>query len=78
MQESMILPAVVSSFLEAMIIGAEVYQNLKKVIMEKYAKNATNVNNVDRFASNILENKEAPEVLRSALAKAGYTDQSQA
>ncbi|KAK7807833.1 hypothetical protein U0070_025007 [Myodes glareolus] len=35
MQGSMVFPAVVSSLLEAMIIGAEVYQNPKKVIKEK-------------------------------------------
>ncbi|CAO2602704.1 Eno1 [Lemmus lemmus] len=73
MQESMILPAVVSSVPEAMVIGKEVYQNLKKVIKEKYRKNATNVSNGDRFAPNIMENKEAMEVLKSAIAKAGHT-----
>ncbi|KAM7325458.1 hypothetical protein ACRRTK_015711 [Alexandromys fortis] len=74
MQESMILSAVVSSFPEAMVIGAEVYQNLKKVIKEKYRKSSINVSNEDiKFAPNTLENKEAPEVLKNAIAKASYT-----
>lgn len=74
MQESVILPAVVSSFPEAMVIRAEVYLNPKKVIKEKYSKSATNVSNEDvKFAPNTLENKEAPEVLKNAIAKASYT-----
>lgn len=74
MQESMILSAVVSSFPEAMVIGAEVYQNLKKVIKEKYRKSSINVSNENiKFAPNTLENKEAPEVLKNAIAKASYT-----
>lgn len=31
------------------------------------------MSNADRFAPNILENKEVPEVLKSAIAKASYT-----
>nr|P86210.1 RecName: Full=Alpha-enolase; AltName: Full=2-phospho-D-glycerate hydro-lyase; AltName: Full=Enolase 1; AltName: Full=Non-neural enolase; Short=NNE [Mesocricetus auratus] len=57
MQEFMILPVGASSFR----IGAEVYHNLK---------DATNVGDEGGFAPNILENKEALELL-----KAGYTDQ---
>ena len=73
MQESMILSAVVSSFPEAMLIGAEVYLNLKKVIREKYRKSPTSVSNEDiKFAPNTLENKEAPEVPKNAIAKASY------
>ena len=75
MQEFMILPVGASSFREAMRIGAEVYHNLKNVIKEKYRKDATNVGDEGGFASNILENKEALLLLKTAMAKAGYTDQ---
>lgn len=75
MQEFMILPVGASSFREAMRIGAEVYHNLKNVIKEKYGKDATNVGDEGGFAPNILENKEALELLKNAIGKAGYTDQ---
>ncbi|XP_039223500.1 alpha-enolase isoform X2 [Crotalus tigris] len=74
MQEFMILPVGAESFKEAMRIGAEVYHNLKNVIKEKYGKDATNVGDEGGFAPNILENKEALELLKNAISKAGYTD----
>ncbi|XP_041316178.1 alpha-enolase isoform X2 [Pyrgilauda ruficollis] len=74
MQEFMILPVGAESFKDAMRVGAEVYHNLKNVIKEKYGKDATNVGDEGGFAPNILENKEALELLKTAIAKAGYTD----
>ncbi|KAJ6658765.1 hypothetical protein lerEdw1_019686 [Lerista edwardsae] len=74
MQEFMILPVGAENFKEAMRIGAEVYHNLKNVIKEKYGKDATNVGDEGGFAPNILENKEALELLKNAISKAGYTD----
>lgn len=58
MQEFMILPIGASTFKEAMRIGAEVYHNLKNVIMKKYGQDATNVGDEGGFAPNILENME--------------------
>ncbi|XP_018584323.1 beta-enolase-like [Scleropages formosus] len=75
MQEFMILPVGASSFHEAMRIGAEVYHNLKGVIKDKYGKDATNVGDEGGFAPNILQNNEALELLKVAIAKAGYSDQ---
>uniref|UniRef100_A0A8C4RYA8 phosphopyruvate hydratase n=1 Tax=Erpetoichthys calabaricus TaxID=27687 RepID=A0A8C4RYA8_ERPCA len=76
MQEFMILPVGAGSFKEAMRIGAEVYHNLKNVIKDKYGKDATNVGDEGGFAPNILENKEGTlELLKSAIGKAGYSDQ---
>uniref|UniRef100_A0A8V0Z0S7 phosphopyruvate hydratase n=1 Tax=Gallus gallus TaxID=9031 RepID=A0A8V0Z0S7_CHICK len=74
MQEFMILPVGADNFKEAMRIGAEVYHNLKNVIKEKYGKDATNVGDEGGFAPNILENKEALELLKTAIGKAGYSD----
>lgn len=74
MQEFMILPIGASSFKEAMQIGVEVYHNLKSVIKKKYGQDATNVGDEGGFAPNIQENKEGLELLKTAIAKAGYTD----
>ncbi|KAL6086097.1 hypothetical protein STEG23_012694 [Scotinomys teguina] len=73
-EEFMILPVGASSFQEAMFIGAEVYHNLKNVIKEKYRDDATNVGDEGGFAPNILENREALELMKNAIRKAGYTD----
>jgi len=74
MQEFMILPVGASSFTEAMKMGAEVYHTLKNIIKEKYGQDATNVGDEGGFAPNIQENKEGLELLKAAIAKAGYAD----
>lgn len=74
MQEFMILPVGASSFHDAMRVGAEVYHSLKGVIKGKYGKDATNVGDEGGFAPNILDNHEALELLKAAIAQAGYTD----
>ncbi|KAG2682871.1 hypothetical protein I3843_10G004800 [Carya illinoinensis] len=76
MQEFMILPVGASSFKEAMKMGVEVYHNLKAVIKKKYGQDATNVGDEGGFAPNIQENKEGLELLKIAIAKAGYTSQN--
>ncbi|XP_061544392.1 enolase 1b, (alpha) isoform X2 [Phycodurus eques] len=75
MQEFMILPVGAGTFRDAMRIGAEVYHNLKNVIKKKYGQDATNVGDEGGFAPNILENQEALELIKEAIAKAGYTDE---
>ncbi|KAL0338573.1 UNVERIFIED_CONTAM: Enolase [Sesamum angustifolium] len=67
MQEFMILPVGASSFKEAMKMGVEA------VIKKKYGQDATNVGDEGGFAPNIQENKEGLELLKTAIAKAGYT-----
>jgi len=74
MQEFMILPIGASSFREAMRMGAEVYHHLKAIIKEKYGQDATNVGDEGGFAPNIQNNKEGLELLKAAIAKAGYND----
>ncbi|KAI3972400.1 hypothetical protein MKW92_009362 [Papaver armeniacum] len=68
----MILPVGAKSFKEAMKMGVEVYHNLKSVIKKKYGQDATNVGDECGFAPNIQENKEGLELLKTAIAKAGY------
>ncbi|GER45396.1 enolase [Striga asiatica] len=65
--EFMILPVGASSFKEAMKMGVEA------VIKKKYGQDATNVGDEGGFAPNIQENKEGLELLKTAIAKAGYT-----
>jgi enolase len=74
MQEFMILPVGASSFSEAMRMGTEIYHNLKGIINQKYGQDATNVGDEGGFAPNIQSNKEGLELLKQAIAKAGYTD----
>ncbi|XP_030453768.1 enolase [Syzygium oleosum] len=73
MQEFMIFPVGAGSFKEAMKMGVEVYHHLKAVIKKKYGQDATNVGDEGGFAPNIQENKEGLELLKTAIAKAGYT-----
>jgi len=73
MQEFMILPVGATSFSDAMKMGVEVYHNLKSVISKKYGQDATNVGDEGGFAPNIQSNEEGLELVREAIAKAGYT-----
>lgn len=73
MQEFMILPTGAASFTDAMKIGSEVYHHLKKVINAKFGLDATAVGDEGGFAPNILNNKDALNLIQDAIAKAGYT-----
>jgi len=75
MQEFMLLPVGASSFSEAMRMGSEIYHHLKSVIKKKYGQDACNVGDEGGFAPNILENKEALELIKAAVEKAGFTGQ---
>ncbi|KAL5013372.1 hypothetical protein ScPMuIL_007642 [Solemya velum] len=77
MQEFMILPTGASSFKEAMKMGSEIYHHLKSVIKAKYGQDACNVGDEGGFAPNIQDNQEGLELLKVAIAKAGYTDKIQ-
>jgi enolase len=73
-QEFMILPTGASNFKEAMRIGAEVYQNLKKVILDKYGLNATNVGDEGGFAPDVSNADEVFDILGKAIEKSGHKD----
>lgn len=73
MQEFMILPVGATTFREAMKMGAETYQYLKKVIKKKYGLDATGVGDEGGFAPNIQDNTEGLRLLEEAIAMAGYT-----
>ncbi len=70
MQEYMILPVGAPTFREALRMGAEVYQALKKVLHDK--KLNTNVGDEGGFAPSLSSNREALEVIVAAIEAAGY------
>lgn len=70
MQEYMILPVGAPTFHEALRMGSEVYQSLKKVLHGK--KLNTNVGDEGGFAPSLSSNREALEVIVAAIESAGY------
>uniref|UniRef100_A0A0R3RVM1 Enolase n=1 Tax=Elaeophora elaphi TaxID=1147741 RepID=A0A0R3RVM1_9BILA len=72
MQEFMIMPVGAFSFTEAMRMGSEVYHHLKAEIKKRYGLDATSVGDEGGFAPNIQDNKEGLDLLKSAIAAAGY------
>ncbi len=73
-QEFMIMPVGADSITEAIRMCAETYHTLKKVILEKYGKNAVNVGDEGGFAPPVYDIREALDLLTEALNKAGYED----
>ncbi|GAC1489034.1 MAG: phosphopyruvate hydratase [Ktedonobacteraceae bacterium] len=70
MQEYMVLPVGAPTFRDALRMGAEVYQGLKKVLHGK--KLNTNVGDEGGFAPSLSSNREALEVIVAAIETAGY------
>ena len=70
LQEFMVVPAGAKTFHEALRMGAEVYQALKKVLKDKGLN--TNVGDEGGFAPSLPSNKDAVEAIIAAIEKAGY------
>jgi enolase len=70
MQEFMIMPAGAPSFAEAIRMGAEVFQSLKKAL--KDAGHNTNVGDEGGFAPNLKSPDEAIGFIMKAIEAAGY------
>ena len=70
LQEFMVMPTGAKSFHQAMQMGCEVYHALKKVIKQK--KLNTNVGDEGGFAPSLSSNREALELILSAIEIAGY------
>ncbi len=70
MQEYMVLPVGAPTFRDALRMGAEVYQSLKRVLHSK--KYNTNVGDEGGFAPSLSSNREALEVIVAAIESAGY------
>jgi enolase len=72
-QEFMILPTGAQTFAEAMRMGAEVYQHLKKLVKKEYGQGAVNVGDEGGFAPDgIINPKECVDILVKAIDAAGY------
>jgi enolase len=69
-QEFMIAPIGAATFSEALRVGAEVYQVLKKVLHKKGL--ATAVGDEGGFAPNLESNRAALDLIAEAIAEAGY------
>ncbi len=70
-QEFMIVPAGFDTFSEALRAGVETFHSLKKVLSSKGYN--TNVGDEGGFAPDLKGNREALDLLMSAIEKAGYT-----
>jgi len=70
LQEFMVVPAGAASFSQAMQMGAEVYQALKKVLKDRGLN--TNVGDEGGFAPALPSNSQAVEAVLAAIEKAGY------
>jgi enolase len=69
-QEFMVVPAGATSFSHALQMGAEIYQALKKVIKIKGL--SSNVGDEGGFAPSLASNKQAVDLILTAIDIAGY------
>ncbi|MGM0417553.1 MAG: phosphopyruvate hydratase [Thermodesulfobacteriota bacterium] len=69
-QEFMVMPVGASTFRDALRIGAEVFHNLKKILKSKNYNTA--VGDEGGFAPDLGSNREALELIKEAVEKAGY------
>ena len=69
-QEFMIMPIGAGSFREALRIGAEVFQSLKKILKGKGL--STSVGDEGGFAPRLSSNEEALRLILQAIEQAGY------
>jgi enolase len=70
LQEYMIVPLGATSFAEAMRMGAETYQRLKRILTERGL--STSVGDEGGFAPALGSNEEPLELLLEAIERAGY------
>lgn len=70
-QEFMIAPGK-QAFSDNLRIGAETYQQLKKILLERYGKLATNLGDEGGFAPPLIVPEQALELILSALKGLGY------
>ncbi|MER3419457.1 MAG: phosphopyruvate hydratase, partial [Chloroflexota bacterium] len=69
-QEFMVMPVGAPSFSEALRVGAEIYQALKKILHQRGL--ATGVGDEGGFAPTLPGNRDAVEVVLDAVQAAGY------
>lgn len=70
-QEFMALPLGATSFRQAMDMGVETYQHLKRIIVKRHGTQSTSVGDEGGFAPNISEPEEALQLASDAVDAAG-------
>jgi enolase len=70
LQEFMVMPLGFTRFSDALRCGAEIFHNLKKVLHDK--KLNTSVGDEGGFAPDLKSNREALDLIMTAIEKAGY------
>ena len=71
-QEFLVEPVGGKSCSEAIRMGVEVYQSLKRILAAKYGRGATNVGDEGGFAPPLSKTKEALDSIAGAIKDAGY------
>jgi enolase len=71
-QEFMILPVRAESFKEALRMGVETYQQLKKILKNKYGSSSINVGDEGGYAPPMKNTSEALDALSEAINVANY------
>ena len=72
-QEFMLMPLDAPTFKEAMVMGVEVYHNLKKIIKKKHGVTAVNVGDEGGFAPPLSLVEEPLKLIMEAIDEAGHT-----
>ena len=73
-QEHMVIPLGAESFFEALKMGVEVYQELKKILIKRYGRGAVNVGDEGGFAPNLSDTREAMDDIIEAIEQAGFLE----
>ncbi len=76
-QEYMLMPVDAPSFKEGLVLGVEVYHNLKKIIKKKYGVTAVNVGDEGGFAPPLDKVEEPLRLIMAAIDAAGHTGKFQ-
>jgi enolase len=71
-QEFMIVPAEADSFREALMMGSEIYHELRKRLQEAYGRTAVNLGDEGGFCPPIDDPREALDSINSAVEQLGY------
>ena len=75
-QEFMIVPEI-DGFGKLIRASSEVYQELKKILSDRYGKEATNVGDEGGFAPPLSKTRDAIELILEAVKSAGYTPEKE-
>ncbi len=74
-QEFMIVPVGASKFSEALRMGAEIYEELGKILMKKYGASARGIGDEGGYAPKMKKSREALNAIEKAIKRCGYGKQ---